>query len=472
MQAFHIDPNDFDLKSVLKFISSRHDELGVPEKKTWVVYDELSVMGKDSSTAVVRDVGSLLFFWVDWVRRLGGVGRGGGKRGDAEATSQQSITEATSQKSNAIYQQGNTNNTSQKSNAGTYQQGNTNSTSQQSNTNSTFQQSNTNSTSPKVNTNSTSPKVNTFPQSNSTSRNRTPHPAYRHLIHRVNGIAEPGTLTLVLGRPGAGCSTLLEALAGQTQAYEEVQGVVSYGGIPQKDLVQQFASQLVYVPELDEHFPYLTVEQTLEFAIACKTPAVRVQGVTRRQYIRTIKELYAAVFGLHHVQKTLVGGDFVRGISGGQRKRVSIAEAMATRGTVYCYDNATRGLDASTALEFVAALRTSTNFAGTACVVTAYQASESIYRAFDHVCVLYAGRQVYFGPADRAVAYFVRLGFARPARQTSSEFLTCVTDPDARTARPGFEACVPHTAEQFESLWRGSPEFAALKARQASLQAH
>lgn len=455
MQAFHIDPNDFDLKSVLKFISSRHDELGVPEKKTWVVYDELSVIGKDSSSAVVRDVGSLLFFWVDWVRRLGGVERGGGERGDGN------VEGKNRERGNAedISKESDTNAISQQGNADTYQQATA--TSQQGNA--TYQQEDIADTQ----------KGNTFQQSNtnSTSQKSTPNPAYRHLIHRVNGIAEPGTLTLVLGRPGAGCSTLLKALAGQTQAYEEVQGVVSYGGIPQKDLVQQFASQLVYVPELDEHFPYLTVEQTLEFAIACKTPAVRVQGVTRRQYIRTIKELYAAVFGLHHVQKTLVGGDFVRGISGGQRKRVSIAEAMATRGTVYCYDNATRGLDASTALEFVRALRTSTNFAGTACVVTAYQASESIYQAFDHVCVLYAGRQVYFGPADRAVAYFERLGFARPARQTSSEFLTCVTDPDARTARPGFEGHVPHTAGQFESLWRGSPEFAALKARQASLQA-
>ncbi|OXT12315.1 hypothetical protein B9K06_26250, partial [Bacillus sp. OG2] len=95
---------------------------------------------------------------------------------------------------------------------------------------------------------------------------------------------------------------------------------------------------------------------------------------------------------------------------------------MVTNGNVYCYDNATRGLDASTALEFIQALRTSTNIYKTTSVATIYQASENIYELFDNVTILYLGRQIYFGPCEEAVQYFQNLGFLKHPRQTSSEF--------------------------------------------------
>lgn len=288
-------------------------------------------------------------------------------------------------------------------------------------------------------------------------------PKTRKCIQGVTGFAAQGAMVLVLGRPGSGCSTMLKAIGGETQTYIKVEGDVSYDGIPRETMIKKYKDQLIYVPELDEHFPYLTVEETLKFAIGCKTPAVRVDNVSRDRYISTIKDLYTVLFGLKHVEKTLVGNDFVRGISGGQRKRVSIAEAMSTRGTVYCYDNATRGLDASTALEFVEALRTSINITETTALVTAYQASENIYQLFDHVTVLYLGRQVYFGPIGEAVDYFVNLGFEKPTRQTSSEFLTAVTDPLERKPRRGFEHKVPTNADEFEQCWRNSTEFANLK---------
>ncbi|VEU23039.1 DEKNAAC104080 [Brettanomyces naardenensis] len=360
MQSFVIDPNDFDLKRVLDFIADRNVEQGLNQKKTNVVFKDLTVYGKNSAASVVKDVGTIF------------------------APFHKSVQ---------------------------------------------------------------------LPQTTKT----------RQIIRDVAGFALPGTLTLVLGRPGSGCTTFLKTIAGETQTYVGVEGEITYDGIDRKQMVQQFRNQIIYVPELDDHFPYLTVEQTLKFAIGCKTPKVRIDNLSRKDYINTIKDLYTVLFGIKHVEKTLVGNDFVRGISGGQRKRVSIAEAMATRGTVFCYDNATRGLDASTALEFVEALRTSTNIARTTCLVTAYQASESIYELFDMVTILYLGRQVFFGPTDKAVDYFIRLGFQRAPRQTSAEFLTAVTDPDDRSPMPGFEDKVPCTPNEFEQCWRKSPEFAALQ---------
>ena len=81
-------------------------------------------------------------------------------------------------------------------------------------------------------------------------------------------------------------------------------------------------------------------------------PAKRVNNVTKEEYITANREFYAKIFGLTHTFDTKVGNDFISGVSGGERKRVSIAEALAAKGSIYCWDNATRGLDSSTALEF------------------------------------------------------------------------------------------------------------------------
>ena len=194
---------------------------------------------------------------------------------------------------------------------------------------------------------------------------------------------------------------------------------------------------------MDVHFPHITVEQTLRFAIASRAPRNRIEGQSRKQFETNMLEVLATVFGLRHTYKTKVGNDFVRGVSGGERKRVSIAEAIAARASVYCWDNATRGLDASTALEYSHAIRASTNFMGSSAIVAIYQAGENIYKLYDKVTVIYSGKQVYFGSADRAKTYFEKMGYHCPARQTTAEFLTAVTDPNGRFVKPGYENRVP-----------------------------
>ena len=87
-----------------------------------------------------------------------------------------------------------------------------------------------------------------------------------------------------------------------------------------------------------------------------------------------------AVFGISHTVNTKVGDDFVRGISGGERKRVSIAEAALSGSPLQCWDNSTRGLDSATALEFVKTLRIGSDISGSTALVSMYQASENSYR--------------------------------------------------------------------------------------------
>lgn len=171
-----------------------------------------------------------------------------------------------------------------------------------------------------------------------------------------------------------------------------------------------------------------------------------------------------AVFGLSHTYNTKVGNDFVRGVSGGERKRVSIAEMALARSPLAAWDNSTRGLDSATALKFVQALRLSADLGRSAHAVAIYQASQSIYDVFDKVTVLYEGRQIYFGSAKSAKAFFERQGWECPQRQTTGDFLTSVTNPNERIPRSGMENKVPRTVEEFEEYWRKSPEYAKMQS--------
>ncbi|GAV46590.1 hypothetical protein ZYGR_0A01820 [Zygosaccharomyces rouxii] len=291
------------------------------------------------------------------------------------------------------------------------------------------------------------------------------HRRMRKIIRNVNAFALPGEMVLVLGRPGSGCSSFLKTAAGVTDQFAGgVEGDIMYDGVPQDTMMKHYRSDVIYNGELDVHFPYLTVKQTLDFAIACKTPAIRVNNVSRSEYIRETRDLYATIFGLTHTYDTKVGNDFVRGVSGGERKRVSIAEALAARGTFYCWDNATRGLDASTALEYAMAIRIMTNLLNSTAFVTIYQASENIYETFDKVTVLHSGRQIYYGSARDAKAYFEKMGYLCPPRQATAEFLTSLTDPNGfHVVREGYENKVPRTAEDLENYWLNSEECANLK---------
>lgn len=175
-----------------------------------------------------------------------------------------------------------------------------------------------------------------------------------------------------------------------------------------------------------------------------------------------MRDVIMTIFGLSHTINTKVGNDFIRGVSGGERKRVSIAEAALGGSPLQCWDNSTRGLDSATALEFVKTLRLSTEMAGSTAIVAIYQASQSIYDVFDKVAVLYEGRQIYFGNIHAAKTFFVNMGFECPLRQTTADFLTSLTSPAERTARKGFETRVPHTPDEFAALWQKSEDRAQL----------
>ena len=130
--------------------------------------------------------------------------------------------------------------------------------------------------------------------------------------------------------------------------------------------------------------------------------------------------------------------------------------------------NSTRGLDSAGALNFVKSLRVLADLTGTTSAIAIYQASQAIYDLFEKATVLYEGRQIYFGPASKAKAYFEEQGWYYPPRQTTGDFLTSVTNPSERQPREGMENKVPRTPEDFEKYWLNSSEFQALQKEIAS----
>lgn len=279
------------------------------------------------------------------------------------------------------------------------------------------------------------------------------HQQLRTLTNDFTGVVRDGEMMLVLGRPGSGCTTFLKAIANKRGEYAEVTGDVSYGGISSEEQNAHYRGEVNYNPEDDQHFPTLNVWQTLKFSLLNKTKK------REKREIDIIIEAMMKMFGIRHTDKTLVGNEYTPGVSGGERKRVSIAETLATKSTVVCWDNSTRGLDASTALDYANSLRIMTDISDRTTLVTLYQAGEQIYELMDKVLLIDEGRMVYQGPANEAKQYFIDLGLHCPDRETTADFLTSVTDPAQRVYREGYEAQAPKTAEEFERAFKNSPNY-------------
>lgn len=173
-------------------------------------------------------------------------------------------------------------------------------------------------------------------------------PPRRAILDNSHGCVKPGEMLLVLGRPGSGCTTLLKMLANKRNGYASVSGDVHYGSMSAKE-AERYRGQIVMNTEEELFFPSMTVEQTMDFATRLKVPFSLPDGTTSSEASRLeSREFLLQSMGIQHTNNTKVGNEYVRGVSGGERKRVSIIECLATKGSVMCWDNSTRGLDAST----------------------------------------------------------------------------------------------------------------------------
>lgn len=289
----------------------------------------------------------------------------------------------------------------------------------------------------------------------------TAKPPVRELLSHFDGCVRPGEILLVLGRPGSGCSTFLKTFCNQRAGFEDVLGEVTYGGTDAKTMAKDYRGEIIYNPEDDLHYATLSVKRTLTFALRTRTPGKesRLDGESRNDYVREFLRVAAKLLWIEHTMDTKVGNEYVRGVSGGERKRVSIAEALITRASVQGWDNSSKGLDASTAVEYIQSLRTLTNMAQVSTAVSLYQAGESLYDLVDKVLLIDEGQCLYYGSSDDAKQYFLDLGFDCPDRWTTADFLTSVTDPFERSVRSGWEDRIPRSAEDFAAVYKKSDAY-------------
>ena len=234
------------------------------------------------------------------------------------------------------------------------------------------------------------------------------------VLDSISGRFRAGRSTLILAPPGAGKSALLKILSQRLASKEGLSGSVTYAGRSGDDVCVPRLVSLC--PQADEHYPQMTVREVLTFAVASQH-VLNASDVSSGGVCITsrVNEL----MGLLHLEEcadTIVGSEMQRGISGGQRKRVTIAEALAG-GThrVLLLDEFSTGLDAAVTLELTQKLRQWAVGTNGTLVAAMLQPTPETYACFDDVLLLMEGRVVFHAQRELLPGYLQQLGFRPPA---------------------------------------------------------
>ncbi|CAI0396048.1 unnamed protein product [Linum tenue] len=198
-----------------------------------------------------------------------------------------------------------------------------------------------------------------------------------------------------MGPSGSGKTTLLNLLSGKIKS--ETTGSITIGFVTQDDVV----------------FPHLTVKETLTYSALLQLPSVLSRQQKRDRALNVITEL-----GLDRCQNTMVGGKFMRGVSGGERKRVCIGNEILLNPSLLFLDEPTSGLDSTTALRIVQLLQ---NMA---------EPSSRVFSKFDKLILLGKGSSLYFGKASEAMLYFSSIGCYPLIAMNPAEFLVDLSNGD------------------------------------------
>ncbi|KAL6010921.1 ABC transporter G member 7 [Asimina triloba] len=231
---------------------------------------------------------------------------------------------------------------------------------------------------------------------------RADHEAVRFLLSNVNGEAKPGRLLAIMGPSGSGKTTLLNVLAGQVASSPRLRltGHLEVNGRPKPSRVYKVA----YVRQEDLFFSQLTVRETLSLASELQLSET-LSAEERDEYVNNL--LFR--FGLVSCADSNVGDAKVRGISGGEKKRLSLACELIASPSVIFADEPTTGLDAFQAERVMETLQQLAQDGHTV-ICSIHQPRSSVYAKFNDIVLLSEGAVVYMGPAQEALAYFAKLG--------------------------------------------------------------
>ncbi|GJN28601.1 hypothetical protein PR202_gb16803 [Eleusine coracana subsp. coracana] len=241
-------------------------------------------------------------------------------------------------------------------------------------------------------------------------------------------------------------SMFLQHIIGEVDFLLTVSGRVTYNGRGMDEFLPERTA--AYVSQDDLHNGEMTVQETLSFSAKCQglgnrndllmelirrereanvTPEEDVhlfmQEAAKCRMQNVVTNYIMQILGLKDCADTLVGNDMIRGISGGQRKRVTIGEMLVGPARVLIMDEISNGLDSSTAFQIVNSLRQLVHILGGTAVISLLQPAPEIYDLFDDIIFLSEGHVVYQGPKENAVEFFESLGFSCPHRKAISDFL-------------------------------------------------
>ncbi|GFZ21462.1 ABC-2 type transporter family protein [Actinidia rufa] len=280
--------------------------------------------------------------------------------------------------------------------------------------------------------------------------------AVRFLLKDLSGEAKPGRLLAIMGPSGSGKTTLLNVLAGQTVASPRLHlsGLLEVNGRPISNRSFKFA----YVRQEDLFFSQLTVRETL--SLAAELQLQEISSVEERdEYVNNL--LFK--IGLVSCADSRVGDAKVRGISGGEKKRLSLACELIASPSVIFADEPTTGLDAFQAEKVMETLRQLAQDGHTV-ICSIHQPRGSVYAKFDDIVLLTEGALVYAGPArDEPLAYFSKFGYRCPDHVNPAEFLADLISVDYSSAeiiyssRKRINGLVESFSQQTSSILYATP---------------
>ncbi|XVF24885.1 hypothetical protein REPUB_Repub13aG0166000 [Reevesia pubescens] len=305
------------------------------------------------------------------------------------------------------------------------------------------------------------------------------------ILRDVSGIIRPCRMTLLLGPPSSGKTTLLLALAGKLDRNLKFSGRVTFNGREMKEFVPQRTA--AYIGQYDLHIPELTVRETLAFSARCQGVGPRYEmlaELARREKVANIKpdpdidvfmkaasiegqetsvitDYIIKVLGLEICADTIVGDQMIRGVSGGQKKRVTTGEMLVGPAKLLLMDEISTGLDSSTTYQIVKSLRQFIHILNGTAFISLLQPAPETYELFDDIILLSDGQIVYQGPREHVLDFFESMGFKCPARKGVADFLQEVTSRKdqkqywAQTDRAYSFVTVEEFAEAFQSFYVG-----------------
>uniref|UniRef100_A0A6U0YCP6 ABC transporter domain-containing protein n=1 Tax=Polytomella parva TaxID=51329 RepID=A0A6U0YCP6_9CHLO len=316
------------------------------------------------------------------------------------------------------------------------------------------------------------------------------------VVNNASGVLRPGRMCLMVGPPASGRSTLMKALCGQvtpkTNRSLHMTGDVSYNGLtPHKDFVIE--STASYFDQRDQHIAEMTVEETIAFACQClgTKPMEAMYKVMREREIaaglpiddKELDEMWrssfhsthsimvdvvASMMGIDHVRMTVVGDELLKGISGGQKRRVTSAEMAVGMHQVLFMDEISTGLDSATTFSIMKSFKNFCRYSNLTVLCTLLQPSPQVFELFDDIVLMSQGRIVFQGPREDIVPFFNSLNFFCPPQMSEPDFLQEITNSFDQhkfyVVPPSGEPYKYKSPRQIQKLYEQTPQWKNIQA--------